>query len=191
MKDQEKEVTEQSRFSGKAVVVILFFIIFVVTFYYLIGQDKTELPSQLIDRKAPNFQVKDLIDPSVIHTQEIFLGEITLLNVWATWCPSCYVEHPFWEQHAKNKDVVIAGLNYRDDRQKALQFLDTRGNFYQWNLFDEKGRLGIDFGVYGAPETFVIGPKGKVRYRYVGVVTPEVFQSIFLPLIESIKLEVN
>ncbi len=189
--ESENKSSISRAISGKGIALVLLFLIFVVTFYFLIGQDKTELPSQLINRSAPAFSVKDLHDLSVTHTQDIFLGKITVLNVWATWCPSCYVEHPYWELHAKNKDVVVGAINYRDDRTKALKFLADRGNFFQWNLFDEKGRLGIEFGVYGAPETFLIDPLGKVRYRHVGVVDTEVFESVFVPMIERIKQEQN
>ncbi len=171
----------------KPFISLSIFVLFVVVFYFLIGQDKTELPSQLIDRPAPNFSVRNLLNKERVHSQEDFKGKITLLNVWASWCPSCYTEHPFWQEYAKNPDVQLVGLNYRDKEQKALRFLHEQGNFYQWNLFDENGRLGIEFGVYGAPETFIIDHKGMVRYRHVGVVSPQVYQNLFLPLIEKIK----
>ena len=172
---------------AKALPPLFIFVVFMILFYWLIGQDKTELPSQLIDLPAPAFQAADLLNENIVHTQEEFKGQITLLNVWASWCPSCYVEHPFWKDYSSNKDIVLVGLNYRDDKHNALKFIREQGDFYQWNLFDQNGRLGIEFGVYGAPETFLIDLKGKVRYRHVGVVTPEVYQNIFLPLIEKIK----
>jgi len=171
----------------KPLISIAAFVGFLILFYFLIGKDKTELPSQFIDQPAPQFKVVDLLDENVVHTEKEFLGQITLLNVWASWCPSCYSEHPFWRQYVKNKDIVLVGLNYRDSKKKALKFINQQGNSYQWVLFDENGRLGIEFGVYGAPETFIIDPKGKIRYRHVGVVTPEAYKTIFLPLIEKIK----
>ena len=171
----------------KSVISISIFLLVVIVFYFLIGKDKTELPSQLIDQDVPKFQVRDLTNPEIIRTQDDFLGKITLLNVWASWCPSCYSEHPFWKEYAKNKDIITVGLNYRDKEAKALKFLREQGDYFQWNLFDEKGRIGIDFGVYGAPETFLIGPNGKVRYRHVGVVSPEIYKQKFLPMIEKIK----
>lgn len=171
----------------KPVLSISAFVALMVAFFLLIGQDKTELPSQLIDRPVPIFEVEDLLQENLVHTQDDFKGKITLLNVWASWCPSCYTEHPFWKKYAENKELTLVGLNYRDEKNKALNFLQKQGNFYQWNLFDNNGRLGIEFGVYGAPETFLIDPNGKVRYRHVGVVSPKVYQEIFLPLIEKIK----
>lgn len=168
-------------------LILAIFISVFIWFYWLIGQDKSELPSEFIDLPAPSFAVVDLLDEQVIHTQEIFQGKITLLNVWASWCPSCYAEHPYWKEYSRNTEIVIAGLNYRDDKRKALKFIRDQGNSYQWILFDSNGRLGIEFGVYGAPETFLIDPKGKIRYRHVGVVSPDVYKNIFLPLIEKIK----
>ncbi len=158
-----------------------------IFFYWLIGEDKTELPSQLIGRTTPVFQVEDVYDSSIIHTEKGFEGKIVLVNVWASWCPSCYIEHQYWKEHSKNKDITLVGLNYRDTRIKALKFLRQQGDYYQWNLFDEKGRLGIDFGVYGAPETYLIDNKGIIRYRHVGIVDTKVFNEIILPLVEKIK----
>jgi len=171
----------------KPILAILVFVAFVTTFYSLIGYDKTELPSQLIDRPVPKFQVSDLLDDKIIHTQGEFIGKITMVNIWASWCPSCYTEHPYWQEYAKNIDLTLVGLNYRDTKKAALVFLSQQGNPYHWTLFDRKGRLGIEFGVYGAPETYLIDPQGKVRYRHVGVVSPDVYAKIFLPLIEKIK----
>ncbi len=178
---------EQKNQILKNILIVLIFVAIIVAFYVLVGQDKTKLPSQLIDREIPKFQVEDLLLPGKIRTEADFKGKITLLNVWASWCPSCYVEHPYWKQYAKNDDLTLVGLNYRDSKPKALKFLSEQGNFFAWNLFDKNGRLGIDFGVYGAPETFIIDQSGKVRYRHVGVVTPEVYNGTFLPLIEKIK----
>ncbi len=167
---------------------ISIFVVAFIFFYWLIGEDKTELPSQLIGRDVPAFSIADVYDSTIIHTEKEFEGKIVLVNVWASWCPSCYNEHPYWKQHAKNKDIILVGLNYRDTKVKALKFLRQQGDYYQWNLFDEKGRLGIEFGVYGAPETYLIDNKGKVRYRHVGIVNTRVFNEIILPMVEKIKL---
>jgi len=171
----------------KSLFILLVFAGFMTAFYFLIGEDKSELPSQLINQPAPKFNVEDLLDAEIRHTNQEFIGRITLLNVWASWCPSCYDEHPYWKGYAKNSDLTLVGLNYRDKKDNALKFLRQQGNVYDWNLFDHDGRLGIEFGVYGAPETFLIDKQGNVRYRHVGVVTPDVFRDTFLPLIEKIK----
>jgi len=176
--------------SGNAflsVLAISLFIAAFIWFYWLIGQDKTELPSQLIDSPVPTFKVVDLLDESIVHTQEEFKGKISLVNIWASWCPSCYVEHPYWKEYSNNEDIVLVGLNYRDKKQSALKFIREQGDYYDWTLFDENGRLGIEFGVYGAPETFLIDREGKIRYRHVGVVDRKVYNEVFLPMIDKIK----
>lgn len=171
----------------KVVISITIFIGFVSLFFWALHQDPSKLPSQLIDSPVPEFSVADLLEPEVVHTPKLFDGKITLLNVWASWCAACYSEHPYWSEYAKIKELQVLGLNYNDKKEKALHFLQTQGNPYAHILFDHNGRLGIEFGVYGAPETFLIGPNRKVRYRHVGIVSPEVFNSKFKPLIEKIK----
>lgn len=196
-----EEVTNEVNSSGEATsveassngvslkhfVVLIVFVGFVGLFAWALNHDSSELPSQLIDQPVPQFSVVDLMDANQTHTAEIFSGKVSLLNVWASWCAACYTEHPFWNSFSKYKDLQLIGLNYNDKKDKALHFLETQGNPYQQILFDHNGRLGIDFGVYGAPETFLIGPNGKVRYRHVGIVTEEVFASKFQPLIAQIK----
>ncbi|MGB0496089.1 MAG: DsbE family thiol:disulfide interchange protein [Kangiellaceae bacterium] len=182
----------ESKQSKSLIIPFISIAVFVsafIFFYWLIGEDKTELPSELIGRPVPQFSVGDVYDSSIIHTHKEFEGKIVLVNVWASWCPSCYTEHPFWKEHIKNKDITLVGLNYRDKKENALKFLKQQGDYYQWNLFDEKGRLGIDFGVYGAPETYLIDNKGKVRYRHVGIVSTKVFNEIIVPIVEQIKKE--
>lgn len=176
---------KKSYWSAGFVSVIFFG--FVALFWWSLSHDPRELPSQLIDKSVPTFSVVDLLETDRVYTQSIFENKISLLNVWASWCAACYSEHPYWNQYAKKSDLHIVGLNYNDKRDKALKFLKTQGNPYQKVLFDHNGRLGIEFGVYGAPETYLIGPDNKVRYRHVGVVDNQVFESKFEPLIQKIK----
>ncbi|MET1255346.1 DsbE family thiol:disulfide interchange protein [Aliikangiella maris] len=179
-------MSNQSKIIKISSIAIIFFG-FIGLFFWGLQQDPSKLPSQLIDSPVPQFSVKELLDDKRLYTNAIFENKITLLNVWASWCAACYTEHPYWNEYAKNKELQIVGLNYRDKKEKALHFLKTQGNPYEKILFDDNGRLGIEFGVYGAPETFLIGPNGKVRYRHVGVVSQDVFDSRFMPLIDKIK----
>lgn len=187
--DVETRQVDEAQTSSpwKAIIVVLVFVGFLGFFIWALNNTSSELPSQLIDRPVPEFSVVDLIDQNTVHTPDLFKGKISLLNVWASWCAACYTEHPYWNDYAKKKDLQIVGLNYNDKKNKALYFLQTQGNPYEKILFDENGRLGVEFGVYGAPETFLIGPNGKVRYRHVGVVSPDVFVKKFEPLIAKIK----
>ncbi|MDW6001441.1 DsbE family thiol:disulfide interchange protein [Vibrio mangrovi] len=144
------------------------------------GDDPTKLESVLIGHPVPSFRLEDLAEPGKLYDQSIFKGEPLLLNVWATWCPTCYAEHQFLNQLSK-QGVKIIGLNYKDQREKAIQWLQDLGNPYLVSLFDGDGMLGLDLGVYGAPETFLIDAQGVIRYRHVGDVNAGNWQQVLLP----------
>jgi cytochrome c biogenesis protein CcmG/thiol:disulfide interchange protein DsbE len=129
--------------------------------------DPRELESVLVGKPVPAFQLPDLYQPTKIHDPSILAGQATLLNVWATWCPTCRAEHAFLNTLAE-QGVHIVGLNYKDEPAKAKQWLAQLGNPYAVNLLDERGTLALDLGVYGAPETYIIDANGVVLYRHVG-----------------------
>lgn len=131
------------------------------------GDDPTKLESVLVGKTVPEFRLEDLAEPGKLYDQQIFVGEPLLLNVWATWCPTCYAEHQYLNELA-SQGVKIIGLNYKDDRTKAVGWLNDLGNPYLISLFDGNGMLGLDLGVYGAPETFLINANGVIQYRHVG-----------------------
>lgn len=131
------------------------------------GDDPTKLESVLVGKTVPEFRLEDLAEPGKLYDQQIFVGEPLLLNVWATWCPTCYAEHQYLNELA-SQGVKIIGLNYKDDRTKAVGWLNDLGNPYLISLFDGNGMLGLDLGVYGAPETFLIDANGVIQYRHVG-----------------------
>ncbi|WCE28947.1 DsbE family thiol:disulfide interchange protein [Vibrio sp. SCSIO 43137] len=154
------------------------------------GDDPTKLESVLIGKEVPEFRLEDLAEPGKLYDQAIFKGEPLLLNVWATWCPTCYAEHQYLNQLAE-RGVKIIGLNYKDDRVKATGWLNDLGNPYLISLFDGDGMLGLDLGVYGAPETYLIDANGVIRYRHVGDVNPrnwaETLEPLYLQMIEEGK----
>lgn len=153
--------------------------------------DPTELSSALVGKPVPAFSVPDIYNTQTIHTEQVLYGRPMLLNVWATWCPTCRAEHDYLNQLAA-QGVYIVGLNYKDDsRSKAVNWLNTLGDPYQLNLFDESGRVAIEFGVYGAPETFVIDAQGQIRYRHVGDVNERVWQQIIGPLYAELMAGYN
>ncbi|WP_434566785.1 DsbE family thiol:disulfide interchange protein [Vibrio chagasii] len=152
------------------------------------GDDPTKLESVLIGKPVPQFDLEDLEQPGKLHDQAIFKGEPLLLNVWATWCPTCYAEHSYLNKLA-DKGVKIIGLNYKDDRNKAVGWLKELGNPYLISLFDGNGMLGLDLGVYGAPETFLIDANGVVRYRHVGDVNPANWASTLEPMYNELLEE--
>lgn len=152
-----------------------------------IGKDPTKLESALIGKPVPAFSLEDLDAPEAKLDASLFRGKIQLLNVWGTWCPACRDEHDDLMWLAEDKGVSIIGLNYKDDREAALMWLDRLGNPYSASIYDPRGTLGFDLGVYGAPETFVIDAEGIVRYRHVGVVNKKVWQETLLPVIDDIR----
>ena len=149
--------------------------------------DPREVPSPLIGKPAPAFALTRLDDAAKTVRREDLLGQVWVLNVWASWCAACRDEHPHLMAYAKTKQVPLIGLNYKDTRPAGLTWLTRFGNPYDASLFDADGRVGIDFGVYGVPETFVIDKQGVIRFKQIGPVTPEVLQSRIVPLIKTLK----
>ena len=133
--------------------------------------DPTKLESVMVGKEVPVFTLQDIYDLNKQHDRSILKGRPMLLNVWATWCPTCYGEHTYLKQLA-GQGIYIVGMNYKDERAKAINWLAELGNPYQINLYDPDGMLGLDLGVYGAPETFFIDSQGIIRYRHVGTSTP-------------------
>jgi cytochrome c biogenesis protein CcmG, thiol:disulfide interchange protein DsbE len=141
------------------------------------------LPSPLIGKPAPTFSLPGLEDPSRMVGSDDFKGQVSLLNVWGTWCVECRYEHGYLVELARSSGVPIYGLNLKDDRASALQWLATLGDPYVESGFDEDGGVAVDWGVYGAPETFLIGRDGTVLHKHISVLTPEIWQRDFVPLI--------
>ncbi|MCX8049842.1 MAG: DsbE family thiol:disulfide interchange protein [Methylohalobius sp.] len=146
-----------------------------------------EVPSPLIGQPAPNFTLQRLDDPSQTVSEEIFRGKVSLLNVWASWCLACRQEHPQLMELRKRGEVLLVGLNYKDDRGSALELLERAGNPYQVIAFDGDGKAGIDYGVYGVPETFVIDKQGVIRYKHIGPITPEDWEQKLAPLVRYLE----
>lgn len=163
--------------------LILFFLMVGMLFTGL-GKDPTKLESQLIGKAVPEFTRQTLRNPQKIITNADIKGP-ALLNVFASWCPSCYTEHPYLMQFQASGAIPIYGLNYKDTRAKGLKFVDDLGDPYKEIIFDNRGRLGIELGVYGAPETYVINASNKIIYRHVGVVSDKVWNETIRPMLES------
>ena len=149
--------------------------------------DPHEVPSPLIGKPAPAFELTQLGDPQLKFSSAQMLGKVWLLNVWASWCVSCREEHPLLVQLAKAGVVPIYGLNYKDQRQDGLRWLSQFGNPYLLSAFDGDGRVGINYGVYGVPETYVIDKAGIIRYKQIGPVTVEALEKKILPLVKELE----
>jgi cytochrome c biogenesis protein CcmG, thiol:disulfide interchange protein DsbE len=165
----------------KLFIPLIVFVIMAVLFYVGLKLDPNELPSVLIGKPVPEFALPDLDNPEKNITPATMKGKPYLLNVWATWCPSCKYEHPYLIKLAE-MGVPVYGINYKDDAEKAKQLLKDMGNPYKANIVDEEGTLIMALGVYGAPETFIVDAEGIIRYKLVGVVNEEVWSKTMAPI---------
>lgn len=151
--------------------------------------DPREVPSPFIGKPAPAFSLPQVADAGKVLGNDSFKGRVSLLNVWASWCVSCRQEHPVLLELAKQNIVPIYGLNYKDEREAALGWLQRFGDPYQTSALDADGKVGIDWGVYGVPETFVIDKQGVIRHKQTGPVTEQVLRETLLPLIRQLQQE--
>lgn len=146
-----------------------------------------DIPSPFIGKPAPDFRLAQLHDPEKTIAARDMTGKVWVLNVWASWCVSCRAEHPVLMDFAKSGIVPVVGLNYKDAREEGIQWLREFGNPYLLSAFDNEGRVGIDYGVYGVPETFVIDRQGVIRMKFTGPLTKEAVSQKLLPLIEELQ----
>lgn len=146
-----------------------------------------EVPSPFIGRPAPDFSLPQLHDPQKVFSPKDLAGQVWLLNVWASWCSGCKDEHPVLMQLAQSGSVPIYGMDYKDRRMEALAWLKRQGNPYFLSAMDEAGRIGINYGVYGVPETFVIDKKGVIRYKQIGPLDQEALDRKVLPLVRELQ----
>jgi cytochrome c biogenesis protein CcmG/thiol:disulfide interchange protein DsbE len=150
-----------------------------------LSKDPSELPSPFVGKAAPEFDLPSLRNPAQRVGNTSYEGQTTLVNIWATWCVGCRQEHDFLLRLARRGEIPIYGINWRDNRVEALRWLEELGDPYVDSGFDSDGRVGIDWGAYGAPETFLISAEGVVLYKHLGPLNESLWQSIFVPLLET------
>lgn len=146
-----------------------------------------EIPSPFIGKPAPGFKLAQLHEQDKTISPQDMAGKVWMLNVWASWCVSCRVEHPVLMDFAKANVVPVVGLNYKDGRDAGINWLMDFGNPYLMSAFDNDGRVGIDYGVYGVPETFIIDKQGVIRMKHTGPLTPEAITKKIMPLIKELQ----
>ena len=149
--------------------------------------DPREVPSPLIGKPAPHFELPQLHETTKTFTEGDMRGKVWMLNVWASWCVSCREEHPVLLDLAKSGAVPIYGLNYKDRREDGLAWLRGMGDPYKLSIYDFDGKVGIDYGVYGVPETYVIDKAGVIRYKCIGPLTPQIVKEKVLPLVQELE----
>jgi cytochrome c biogenesis protein CcmG/thiol:disulfide interchange protein DsbE len=170
----------------KALLPLAAFILLAALLYKGLSIDPKLVPSPLIDKPAPAFSLPRLDNPEARLTEADFKGQVSLFNVWATWCSACRAEHHDLVDLAR-RGVRIYSLDYKDERTAALNWLEQLGNPYVATAFDQDGRAAIDWGVYGAPETFVIDKQGIIRHKHIGPLTGDVIEQEIIPMIEKLK----
>ena len=170
------------------IIPSLLFLLILLTFFYLliIERNPSEIPSNLLNKNVPNFEVESLLKKERFISSKEFGNEIMLVNFFATWCLPCRDEHIYIKRFSDEKGIKVIGINYKDNSKKAIQWLKDMGNPYSNVPIDKYGRIAIDWGVYGIPETFIISSKGIIKYRHVGPVTKKIYKKINL-LIEEIE----
>jgi cytochrome c biogenesis protein CcmG/thiol:disulfide interchange protein DsbE len=168
-------------------IPLAIFIVLLAFLWVGLGRDPREVPSPLIGKPAPAFSLSQLHEPSQALSNSDLKGKVWLLNVWASWCVSCREEHPLLMQLAASKIVPIYGLDYKDDPGAGKDWLAQNGNPYTTSIVDRDGRVGIDYGVYGVPETFVVDKAGVIRYKQIGPLSIEALQQKILPLVKELQ----
>jgi cytochrome c biogenesis protein CcmG/thiol:disulfide interchange protein DsbE len=176
---------------GRYLIPLVLFIVLVIFLAIGLGRDPHEVPSPLINKAAPGFQLPQLKDPGKSFSAQDMHGKVWLLNVWASWCVSCREEHPLLLEYSRSAAVPIYGLNYKDKREDAIAWLGELGDPYVLSASDMDGRVGIDYGVYGAPESYLIDRDGVIRFKQIGPVTPDVWEKRILPLVKELKGQGN
>ena len=163
------------------------FLVLVIFFAVGLQLDPREVPSPLIDKPAPAFEVARLHEPGKRIGTDQLRGQVWLLNVWASWCVACRSEHPHLVALARQGLVPIYGLNYKDERADALRWLQQFGDPYTVSAHDLDGRVGLDYGVYGVPETFLIDREGVIRHKHIGPLNPDIINNTIMPMVQQLQ----
>jgi cytochrome c biogenesis protein CcmG/thiol:disulfide interchange protein DsbE len=171
----------------RMLIPLAVFLVLVVFLYVGLFRDPREIPSPLVNKPAPAFTLAQLHAPDKPISAADMKGQVWLLNVWASWCVSCREEHPLLVELAKAKVVPLVGLNYKDKNDLGIAWLRQNGDPYDFSVVDADGRVGIDYGVYGVPETFVIDKNGVIRYKQIGPITAEALEKKIMPLVRELQ----
>lgn len=171
----------------KLLIPLVLFLLLAAFLYVGLSRDPREVPSPLIGRQAPAFSASVLADPARRLGRDDLVGKVWVLNVWASWCGACRDEHPLLMAWSREQRVTLIGLDYKDQRAAGQAWLADGGNPYADSLFDPDGRIGMDWGVYGVPETFVIDKTGIVRFKHIGALTPAVLREHIEPLLRQLN----
>ena len=172
---------------AKFLIPLLLFIVLIGFLAVGLNRDPHEVPSPLINKTAPAFEIAQLEEPNKTFSPASMKGQVWILNIWASWCVACREEHPVLVELARSQVAPLVGLDYKDKREDALAMLSRQGNPYLLSAYDANGRVGIDYGVYGVPETYVIDRTGVIRFKHIGPITTQVLNQKIYPLVSELK----
>ena len=167
----------------KKLIPLILFVIIAVFLYFSLNSESGKLPSPLLGKMFPNVEAKDFYSDESVSLTDLFSDNITLVNVWASWCVTCRQEHEMIMKIANTKDLQLIGINYKDTRVDGERYLEMMGNPFDVIVFDPRGNIGLDLGVYATPETFLVNQKGVILYKHIGAIDSEVWEKGFIPYI--------
>ena len=169
-------------------IPLALFVVLAVFLYVGLDLDPKKLPSPLIGKTFPNLEVNDFHTGEKYFTQDRLKNKVSLINVWASWCVTCRAEHELLNNIAKTNRLQMVGINYKDTKKEGARFLDILGNPFDFVIFDQQGKLGLELGVYATPETFITDHNGVIRFKHIGEITPRIWQTEILPLVEQLEI---
>ena len=169
-------------------IPLALFVVLAVFLYVGLDLDPKKLPSPLIGKTFPNLEVNDFHTGEKYFTQDRLKNKVSLINVWASWCVTCRAEHELLNNIAKTNKLQMVGINYKDTKKEGTRFLDILGNPFDFVIFDQQGKLGLELGVYATPETFITDKNGVIRFKHIGEITPRIWQTEILPLVEQLEI---
>ena len=169
----------------KKLIPLILFIVITVFLYLSLNSDSSKLPSPLLGKMFPNIEAKDFYSNDSVLLADLFSENMSLVNVWASWCVTCRQEHQMMMKIANNKDLQLIGINYKDTRTDGEKFLEIMGNPFDVIIFDPNGKIGLDLGVYATPETFLVNQQGVILYKHIGAINSKVWEESFLPHIKK------
>ena len=169
----------------KKFIPLILFLFIAVFLYFSLNSNSSKLPSPLLGKMFPNIEAKDFYSDESVLLTDLFSDNISLVNVWASWCVTCRQEHQMMMKIANNKDLQLIGINYKDTRADGEKYLEMVGNPYDVIVFDPNGKIGLDLGVYATPETFLVNQQGVILYKHIGAIDSKVWEEGFIPFINK------
>ena len=169
----------------KKLIPLILFVVIAVFLYFSLNTTSSKLPSPLLGKMFPDIEAKDFYSNESVLLTNLFNEKISIVNVWASWCVTCRKEHQMMMKIAKNKDLQLIGINYKDTRADGKRYLEMMGNPFDVIIFDPNGKVGLDLGVYATPETFLVNQKGVILFKHIGAIDSRVWEEEFIPHIKK------